>query len=517
MAQNKPHIVVVLSDQHRADVMASAGDPYIRTPNMDRLAREGTRFTDAYCNAPVCGPSRMSLLTGRYPSDISVLTNRHALGSHHPTMAHALAAAGYRSVLAGRMHFIGPDQRHGFHERLVGDHGPTDAAFSESPLRPFDGTTGQNLLALQRSGAGVSSVMQYDDEVTDAAVERIRDHGGSEEPLFLVVGLYGPHNPYICEQARYVYYRKRLPRLTREMRDRFYEAADPPIRDWLDARGIREATDEDVAASRAAYYGLVERTDQNLGRILAAVDAELGRADTMVCYSSDHGEMAGEHGMFFKSSFYDGAARVPLVIRGADVPAGTVCRQPVSLVDLAPTVGAAASAPALPFPRGRDLAALVRERRGATPEGISPEGFSPERSSADRSPQKRTAGNDSEGNSAGEAIVSMLADPRCGPACMVRRGKWKLVEHHRHAFPQLFDLQFDPAERSNRVADTQTDALLAALRSHIPDSWRPEEVERILDEQRRSSEFFREWRAAGQDDAVEHWAPDVNALDWHGR
>lgn len=464
----RKHVVLIVSDQHRGDLTGAGGNPWIHTPNIDALASRGVHFASAYCNSPLCGPSRMSFLTGLLPTRTGVHNNRQALASHIPTIAHAMGAAGYRTVLCGRMHFIGPDQRHGFHERLVGDHGPTDVAFRENPFGAFDGTTGQNLRALQHSGTGVSPVMLYDDEVIRAAIDRIASHD-DEAPLFLVIGLYGPHNPYVCEPARYARYRAAIPDLRREDLTDFYAQAHPGLRDWIETRDFLDAEPEDLNRCRAAYYGLVERVDELVGRTVDAVDRFLGPDNAVISYTSDHGDMAGEHGLFFKSNMCEGAVRVPLVIAGADVAQSATVETPVSLLDLVPTLLDLVGAPALPDTDGTSLARAAR----------------------------------SGGEPPARPVVSMLSDMRCGPSVMVRHGDAKLVRYHR----------LDSS-------DCVPDAAAHDLERLIPDGWSGDELDRQIHLQSRRSELIRAWagRSPGdvfsEDDATEiyHWRADPDRI-----
>ncbi|MFW5836257.1 MAG: sulfatase-like hydrolase/transferase [bacterium] len=465
---NRKHIVLIVSDQHRGDLTGVGGNPWIDTPNLDALASRGVHFASAYCNSPLCGPSRMSFLTGLLPTRTNVHNNRQSLASHIPTIAHAMGAAGYRTVLCGRMHFIGPDQRHGFHERLVGDHGPTDVAFRENPFGAFDGTTGQNLRALQKSGAGVSPVMLYDDEVIEAAVRRLADHD-DEAPLFLVVGLYGPHNPYVCEPSRYARYRAAIPDLRRSDLTDFYAQAHPGLRYWIETRDFLDAEPEDLNRCRAGYYGLVERVDELVGRTVDAVDRYLGLDNAVISYTSDHGDMAGEHGLFFKSNMCEGAVRVPWVTAGSGVSPGATLETPVSLIDLAPTLLELAGAPPLPETDGTSLARSVRE--GGEPPA--------------------------------RPVVSMLADMRCGPSVMVRHGEAKLVRYHR----------LDSA-------DCSPDAAALDLERFVPHEWSGAELDRMIRLQSVRSEMIRAW--AGNSPAIvfsstapevaDHWQVDVERV-----
>lgn len=465
---NRKHVILFVSDQHRGDLMGAAGNPWIHTPNLDALSSSGVRFTNAYCNSPLCGPSRMSMLTGLLPTRTNVHNNRQALASHIPTVAHAMGAAGYQTVLCGRMHFIGPDQRHGFHERLVGDHGPTDIAFREHPLGVFDGTTGQNLRALTESGVGLSSVMLYDDQVISSAVDRIASHS-ADVPLFLVVGLYGPHNPYVCERSRYERYRTTIPDLhLTELRE-FHARAHPGLQKWIETRGFLEAESEDLNRSRAGYYGLVERVDELIGRAVDAAKQRLGLDNTIMGYTSDHGDLAGEHGLFFKSNMCEGAVRVPWILSGADLPRATTIETPVSLVDLAPTLLSLSGAPPLPGVDGISLAGSVR----------------------------------SAAEPASRPIVSMLSDMRCGPSVMVRSGDEKLVKYQR----------FEPPEY-------EPDATALDLERCIPSEWSGRNLDQQIDVQHDRSELIRRWVGASPEEVypesarevVDHWPVDVRRV-----
>ena len=481
---NRPNIVLVLSDQHRGDLLGSLGAP-VATPNIDRLAATGVSFTSTCCNAPVCGPSRMSLLTGLLPTSTGVLDNRSSLPSSIPTIAHALSAAGYRTVLCGRMHFIGPDQHHGFHERLVGDHGPTDTAFSENSFGIFDGTTGQNPYALQQSGSGVSPVMQYDDEVTRAAIHRIMSHE-TDSPLFMVVGYYGPHNPYVCEQERYERYRVRLPDLETGVVEHLLETETPSMREWITARDLHTVDTETLNRARAAYYGAVERIDELAGQVFAAADKQFTSESLLKIYTSDHGDMAGENGLFFKSNMREPSVRVPLVFSGVGVAQGRSMPTPVSLLDLAPTLCDLADAPSLPGHQGQSLA-------GTLGTGSPP---------------------------IERPVVSMLCDPRSGPSAMVRLGSRKYVHHARTDRHELFDLSRG-GETVIESDHTCVHPDCVALASHIPDAWQGTEMDSYMRLQAERAEILRAWRqtAPPQSTTCEdrfHWQADPSLLSLSG-
>lgn len=437
--------------------MGCAGDPHVRTPHLDRLAARGLRFTDAYAPAPLCVPSRMAMLTARYPRDTGVHLNSHALPSSIPTLAHALRAGGYRSVLCGRMHFLGPDQRHGYQERLVGDHTPTQPGHPERDAGPFNGSFGQDRGCLAMCGAGWSSVQAYDTRVRDAAVARIEAQAGCAEPLFLTVGFYGPHNPYVCTRERYAHHLATLPRITQAELDAWQAADHPAVRAWRESRNLHHLTPDQIHRARAAYYGACETFDDHVGAVVEAAERVLGAGNVLTVYVSDHGDMAGERGLFWKSTFFEGSIGVPWILHAPGrIPVG-VCDMPVSLLDLAPTLTALGNGRPLPGAEGIDRMPPVL--------GTSPW---PERD-----------------------ILAVHADMRCGASAMVRRGSWKLVVHDGYDTPQLFDLAADPGERIDRGGEASEAGRIESMRAALEGVWEPGRVRGLIAEAAAQAAFFR--------------------------
>ena len=472
----RPHIVLHISDQHNPFVMGCAGEfreGGVDTPHLDALAARGCRFTECHCTAPVCGPSRMSMLSGQSPLRNGVLGNRQALASHIPTIAHSLAAAGYDTVLCGRMHFIGPDQRHGFAERLVGDLGPTDPAFREIDLGVFNHSTGQGRDMLAFTGPGRGPSMQFDRDVMDAARARLKAQDPSR-PLFLVVGTHAPHNPYVCEPDLFHKYRERLPRPDGKAIADAHATAHPGLRAWLDARDMLDPDLDELHNARAAYYGMVEEVDRQFGRLAAAVDEHLPPDTTYLGYVSDHGDMAGTHGMFWKSCFLDESVKVPMIWRGPDIPAASLARTPVSLLDLVPTFTEWANATAPPAAEGHSLAGLARGEASTFP--------------SDR------------------CLHSVLLDPRTGPSIMLRQGPYKWVRYARHPGDQWADLrEGDIWEASPEPPPVDFEALL-------PEGWDPAALEAVDQHVKQGSTLIRRSLHHQQPPPIERWDVDPSQL-----
>ena len=406
-------ILLFLSDQHAA-VYAPGGRMAVDTPSLDELCRRGTSFTAAYTPCPLCVPARMAMLSGLAPHRTGIFTNNDALSQTQPTFLHALAAAGYETVLAGRMHFIGPDQRHGFTRRIAPDFTPSGWARPVAALRQDLGVHLQTMgykWCTDVVGGGESPVVCYDQMVLRALEEYLsRPH---RKPQCIVVGTYGPHFPYVAPAALF---------------RKYLSAAQLPPTwpgefSWHNAlqRALRQPGDraEIALACQAAYKGLVEHTDALVGRAVAAFDRFCaGRGvPGLFGYLSDHGDTVGEHGIYGKKSFFEASVRIPMIFAGVGVQAGRQVEAPVSLLDLGPTVCEWAGAAPPPGADGRSLAGVLRGGEADADRAVYSE------------------------------IVDRLPDGWTY-SCMVRRGRYKFITCHRdEAHDQLFDLHNDPWEQ----------------------------------------------------------------------
>lgn len=431
-SDHPPHIVFILSDQHHASVIGAAGHPHVRTPNLDALRASGMAQENCYCASPLCVPSRASILSGRLPTGTGVFNNGQALRSDEPTFVHSLAVSGYKTVLAGRMHFNGPDQRHGYMERLVGDITPSflGRGLRNRQYGSLLGTQDQRRIAIEKSGGGNSAVLQFDRAVTDATCDFL-DSCTKDTPLFLTVGYYGPHCPFVAPPDVFEHYFRTTPKpelQTPEERAKMH----PAIRKWQEIRGVEDLSSEVVHRVRAAYFGMVEYLDGLIGEVLDKIEQTLGRENVLIVYASDHGESLGEHGLFWKSNFYDGASRVPLIFSlPGTIPAGITGHNVTSLLDLAPTLLSVARAKQLPVMDGVNL---------------MPELCASVDGDVDR------------------FVVSQLADIKGdAPSAMVRQGRWKLIKHHGYEAMQLFDLTADP----NEITDLGIDPAHSSVRERL--------------------------------------------------
>lgn len=482
-----PNILFILSDQHSRKVAGCYGDRVAATPALDRLAARGVTFDNAYCASPVCVPSRMSLLTAVHPHTQQSWTNDDYLASDRPSWAHALGAAGYRTMLAGRLHAMGPDQLHGFMAREVGDHSPNWPGVGRHDLGVLARANDPWPESVLHSGPGACSYEQKDLDVTEAACAFLRREGARRQaaPFCLHVGLLLPHPPYVCGAEDYRRFAGRvgLPGI----------AVPPEEHPWLGwwrrDRGIDELPEDAVLRARAAYYGLVASMDRMIGRILAALDAAGLAEDTLVVYASDHGDQLGERGLWWKHSFYDESVTVPLILAWPGrLPEGARRGNVVELSGLGPTLLAAAGAPPLPNAQCQGFLGLARD--AATP--WVDEAFA-------------------------EYCTDAVPAWTGGMAVqqrMLRQERWKLVWYEGYP-PQLFDLESDPQECRDLAADPAHAAVRERLQARLLADWNPAGIAARMRARRRDKDVIGAWAQATRPPDVYRWTllAEQNRLD----
>jgi choline-sulfatase len=323
---NRPStIVVVLADQLSASALPAYGNRVARAPNLARLGEEGLVFERALCASPLCVPSRAALMTGLLPSQTGAFDNAGELPAGIPTFAHRLRLLGYRTVLAGKMHFIGPDQLHGFEERPMTDVYPAgfdwipDWELADDERLPWY----HDLSSVLRAGPVRSTLqLEYDAEVVERACAALASD--DPRPLLLVASFTHPHDPYEVPAEHWERYGEVDPPARPE-------PADDPITRRLRAMvGDTPVSAEQVGLARRGYYGAVSLVDDHLGTILDALPD-----DAVVVFTSDHGDMLGERGLWYKMAPFEPSVRVPLIVHGRGPGRIT---EPVSLLDLAPTL-----------------------------------------------------------------------------------------------------------------------------------------------------------------------------------
>lgn len=436
------NLLFLLSDQHTRAGLGCYGGPGI-TPHLDALAQRGARFTGAYTNCPICVPARAALATGRYVHQIGFWDNGIPYDGSVPSWGHHLRAEGVTVDSIGKLHFRSSADDNGFGAEIeplhvvqgLGDlHG---CVRDDPPLR----NARAGVLA---AGPGNSSYLAYDERNAANAAAWLRRHAAAAAPWVLFVSFVCPHPPYVGPESWYRRFRQLGPPLAPQ-----WQPGEWPSHPALAAfrRFFREDepfTEEQLRNLSAAYYAACSHLDEQIGRVLAALD-ELGlTASTRVIYTSDHGESLGARGLTGKFTLYDESAAVPLILAGPGVPAGRTVSTPVSLVDCYPTVVAAAGGRPAPGLPGADLWRLA-----AAP------------------PQERTVFSEYH------ALGSTAA------AYLLRDARYKYL-HYVDAPPQLFDLQADPEERRDLAAagDARAPALLRRFERELRALLDPEAVDR---------------------------------------
>ena len=427
----KPNILLVMVDQLTSFVLNSYGGTICQTPNIDALAARGTVFENAYCPYPLCAPSRFGMMSGRLPSSIGAYDNGAEFPAAIPTFAHYLRLHGYYTCIAGKMHFVGPDQYHGYEERLTTEIYPADMSWTPTPdFRGFNKdeereyTFGVSTIDTVKDAGPVARSMQidYDEDVIHHAIRELYTRARSEDtrPFMMTVSLTQPHDPYVTTREFWNLYSDntidppRVPYIPVEQRDAHSQSLY-----YHYGQDKCELSDKDYRNARRGYYGMISFIDNLFGRLTCALNESGFAENTVVMFSSDHGDMIGERGMWFKKTLYNPAIQVPMIIAHPDYAAGRVAT-PVSLLDVFPTL--------------LDIAKIAPNQITTHYDG--------------RSLVPALQGKKLEGPVLAEHIDGGTEAPR---VC-VREGDFKLVLSR--AYPtQLFNLADDPLELKNLAGE----------------------------------------------------------------
>ncbi|GAB2443714.1 sulfatase-like hydrolase/transferase [Nocardia tengchongensis] len=434
MSEQPMNVLVIMSDQHNPKILGAAGNPVVRTPNMDALAARGTRFESAYCASPICVPSRASFATGLYPHQTGYWDNAMGYDGAAESWGHELQRAGRRVESIGKLHYRNAEDPTGFDVQHLPMHLKDGIGQVWGSVRDPLPRRDNAPLMVTISGSAESDYTRYDAAVTDSTCAWLTDEDNHREPWVLYTGLLAPHFPYLAPPEYFdMYDPSDMP--TPTMRPEHGHARHP----WVEAfAGVLPGldgsnTEEERRRAAAAYYGLVSYLDHNLGRILGALAAS-GQADnTLVVYTSDHGDMVGSRGLWGKSLLYTESAGVPLIMAGPGIAANSVCHTPASLVDLYPTILAAAGVTPTGMPRpGRSLLDIAS---GAT--------------DSDR-----------------VVFTEYHAMGATSGAFMIRRGPYVL--HHYVGFDsELFDLAADPDQTTDLAGNPAYANVLADLEAEL--------------------------------------------------
>ena len=444
MPNTQPNILWICTDQQRYDTIGALNNPHVHTPNIDRLVTQGVAFTHAFCQSPICTPSRASFLTGMYPSRVhGCMNGNDKWAEAAPLVTSLLADAGYTCGLAGKLHLAGAQGRleprpendgyHIFHW----SHGVHDWWESGHAYADWLRAQGHNLGAMLEHPEQIPPELHQTTWCADRAIDFIearqpssQDDGAQDQPWLMSVNMFDPHPPFDPPQ----------PYLDRfdvdAMPGPLFRASDvetqAALRD-VDFQTLCRHPDEFNAKQiQAAYYAMIELIDDNVGRMIDALERTGQRANTVIIFMSDHGESLGDHGLVAKGCrFYEGLVRVPLICAWPDqFGAGMVRDALVELTDIAPTLLDLAGLPIPEQMQGRSL--LHHLTQGDQPD---------HHRDYVRCEYYRA--------------LNPIANERFNGSygTMIRDAQYKLNVYHGHEVGELYDLAADPGEFANRWED----------------------------------------------------------------
>ena len=462
---SRPNILWLCTDQQRFDTLGCSGNPWVRTPNVDRLALNGVRFSQCFSQSPVCTPSRASFLTGRYPRTTRCRQNGQSIPADEVLVTKLFHDAGYVTGLAGKLHLsvCNPSVTPGTERRI--DDGYDEFHWSHHPkpdwptneyvhwLRDHDvGYHTESFRGSKHVHAGMPAEHHQTTWCAQKTIDFIDANANGEHPWLFSFNCFDPHHPF---DPPVEYLEPYLNCLSDIPLPNYVsgELENKPIYQQIDHRGAYnhpgqhawdEMSEEDHRLVRAAYWAMCDLIDVQAGRILDALDQSGQRDNTIVIFMSDHGEMLGDHGMYLKGPyFYESAIHVPLIVSWpGQITAGLTCDALIELTDLAPTLLQAADLPHHPGMQGRPLWPILT---GAMPPATHRDDVFCEYYNAwtHRVPP------------------SFLS--------MVRTDRYKLVAVHGQQMGELYDLVEDPNETYNRWHDPAYQSIMLDLYRRLCD------------------------------------------------
>ncbi len=424
MSNSKPNFLIFMVDQCNGTLFGTDGPAdFLHVPNLRRLYESGVNFANTYCASPLCAPSRASFMSGLLPSRTGVYDNAAEFASSIPTFAHHLRKTGYRTALSGKMHFVGPDQLHGFEQRTTTDVYPADFGWTPDWTKPDERIDWwyHNLGSVTTAGvAEITNQLEYDDEVAFHARQKLHQFSREDRdtPFCLTVSFTHPHDPFVTRRKYWdLYPGEKLP--NQMVRSIPYDQQDAHSKRLFDMSNRREfdITEQNIIDARRAYFGNISYLDEKFGEVLETLEACDFADDTIILFVSDHGDMLGERGLWFKMSFFEGSSRVPLMINAPNHFDAVTVAAPASTLDVFPTLVDLAGAP---VPNDLDGETLLPALHGKADER--------------------------------QIICEYCAEGSIAPMVMLREGSYKLNVCSEDE-DQLFDLNADPQEETNLAGD----------------------------------------------------------------
>ena len=473
MMNQGTNLVIIFSDQHSKHMLGCYGNPAVRTPNLDRLADEGTCFDSAYTNCPVCVPARAAMAIGDYGSRHGYWDNAYAYDGKTKSWGGRLAEEGFSVTTIGKLHFKGDMPETGFGDQRIPLHIKDGKGDVYGEIRDRQITRPQFRTALLDARAGESDYTRYDREVARRAAEFLKNEGAaSKKPFALQVGFVSPHFPLIAPQEYVDLYPdpEALPMPVEFEREKWPH--HPVLDDYRRYCCQEDLPDEVKRNAIRIYYGLCSFLDAQVGVVLDALRETGLEENTRVLYCTDHGDTMGEHGLFFKSTMYEGSAGIPMIFKGPGIKKGARNATGVSLVDIYPTVLTCLGVPL---------------------------------SSEDKALPGRSLLEFADGREERErAVYSEYLGFGCYTGeFMIRKGRYKYV-YYVGERPQLFDLEADPDECRDLAANAAYKEALLQMERELRSVVDPEKTEagakkaqkELLERYGGQEEFLKTFRPA---------------------
>ena len=470
----KPNIILIQADQMAGPALPMYGHKVVKAPNLQKLAETGTTFKNAYSNNPVCAPSRFSMMSGQLSSRIGAFDNGSEFPAAVPTIAHYLRNLGYKTCLTGKMHFVGPDQLHGFEERLTTDIYPSDFGWTPDWSQtdfPFAPSV-MSLRGVIEAGICKRSLqLDYDDEVSHTAIQKIYDFARDkdQDPFFLTVSFTHPHNPFTITQEYWDRYEHSaidmpsVPYIPLEERDPWSQRYYHLIR-----QDEHHVSDETILTARHAYYGMISYVDDQVGKIIEVLQTTGLSKNSVIVFTSDHGDMMGERGMWFKFNPFEWSVRVPLIISIPGGAKGHLEERGVSLIDLMPTF--------------LDLAS----------EGNSPEVIDP----IDGNSLVGLLHN-TDPDWADDVMMEFTGEGIYSPCFMLRQSGFKYV-YCEDDPAMLFDLNKDPGELNNLRGKADFQDIERSMLNTILKRWDGESIKQQIIRSQNRRKFLQKVLLTGK-------------------
>ena len=440
---NKTNLIIIMNDEHNKKMLGYNGHSMVKTPHLDKLASRGTVFSNAYTNSPICVPARAALATGRYVNQNHCWDNAIAYDGKMRSWAHHLRDSGHEVTSIGKLHYANEEIDGGFTEQIIPMHIEAGVGDLYGLIRNPLPVRHQSRDLAESIGPGESTYIEYDRSITEEAVQWLGDHGKQrhDKPWVLFTSFIAPHSPLIAPPEFYNLYNPADIPLPKKAAGPLH----PWVAQWNDCYRFDSyfESDEQRRIALASYFGLCSFMDNNVGAILAALEANGLNDNTTVLFLSDHGDNMGARGLWGKSTLYEESSSVPMIMAGPRVKPNTVVKTPVSLVDCYPTI----------------LDAVGQNLDGASLPGRSLFDIAAEPYDSERIVF-------SEYHAAGSV----------SGAYMLRKGDKKYI-HYTGYCPELFDLRADPEELRDMALEGGHEAELAAFNGALHEICDPEETD----------------------------------------